>query len=233
MPSTRNTREILFGGERLWLDPAAALYLPDHGTLIVSDLHLEKGSFLSQTGAPVPLYDTLETLQQLAMLHDHYKPEQVVLLGDTFHDRKALQRLPEQERELLHTLAASTARWVWVTGNHDPDLNLDLPGQTCTHHKVGGLNLAHEPVPDMAPQVVGHFHPKIITHISGHKVKGKVFIHDKSLFVLPSFGTYTGGLLTTHSVYRQHFRSATTQLMILNDKIWKVSGESPILRPRR
>ncbi|PZP40256.1 MAG: ligase-associated DNA damage response endonuclease PdeM [Pseudomonas fluorescens] len=222
MPSNRNTREISFGGERLWLDPAAAVYMPDHATLIVSDLHLEKGSFLSQTGAPVPLYDSVETLLNLKSLVEYYKPQQVVLLGDTFHDRHALARLPETQRELLHGLSLSVTGWFWVAGNHDPDLNLDLPGVTTTQHRVGNLHLSHEPVKGFDPLVVGHFHPKISTHIQGHKVKGKVFISDPGLLILPAFGTYAGGLLTTHSIYKEYFRVTPTQFMILRDKIWKI-----------
>lgn len=226
MPSTRNTREVMFGGERLWLDPAAAVYMPDHETLIVSDLHLEKGSFLNQTGAPVPLYDSVETLLKLKSVVEHYEPKQVVLLGDTFHDRHALVRLPDPQRELLHDLALSTSRWLWVAGNHDPELNLDLPGRTATQHNVGNLYLSHEPVKDLNPLVVGHFHPKLSTHIQGHKVKGKVFIYDSGLLILPAFGTYAGGLLTTHSIYKEYLRSAPTQFMILRDKIWKIPDKA-------
>lgn len=220
----RNIREVTFGGERLWLDPAAALYLPDYKTLIVSDLHLEKGSFLSQTGAPVPLYDTLDTLLQLNVLLEHYQPEKVVLLGDSFHDHKALQRLPEMERQILVAMVGTVKTWWWVAGNHDAELDLDLPGTVCDFLQIGQLSFSHEPVACTGSLVVGHFHPKTVSRIGGHKVKGKVFMLNDMLMILPAFGSYTGGLLTSDPVFAQYFKMPPVQYLILKEKIWKMPG---------
>lgn len=221
MLSMPNVREMQFGGEIIHLHPSAALYFPQYKTLVVSDLHLEKGSFLGQTGAPVPLYDTLDTLLRLKQLLDDYQPAQVILLGDTFHDRSALERLPAKECEILLSMAQSIPNWWWVAGNHDADLKLNLPGQACRTLRVGNLNLSHEPVSGLTPLVVGHFHPKTTTSIAGHKIKGKVFIHDQSLLIMPAFGSYTGGLLTDHPVYTKLFSGRPDQYVIVNNKIWK------------
>lgn len=223
MQSHRNQREITFGGETLWLDPAAAVYLPEYSTLVVSDLHLEKGSFLSQTGAPVPLYDTLDTLLHLQNLIAHYQPRQVILLGDTLHDRRALQRLPAKERDILQALVSSVPDWCWVSGNHDADIEVDIPGRTCNIVHFGNLTLSHEPVNGITPLIIGHFHPKIVTHIAGHKVKGKVFMFNESLLILPSFGSYTGGLLTTNSVFNQYLKGEITKYIIIKERIFKIS----------
>ncbi|RYD50607.1 MAG: ligase-associated DNA damage response endonuclease PdeM [Sphingobacteriales bacterium] len=222
MPLQRNAKEVLFAGERLWLDPASALYLPDHATLIVSDLHLEKGSFLAQSGAPVPLYDTLDTLLQLKNLLDHYRPRQVVLLGDTFHDHQALQRLPGPERDMLVAMIADVPHWHWVAGNHDANIDLNLPGTPCQIVHIGGLSLSHEPLAGVAPLIVGHFHPKTVSRIGGHKVKGKVFIMDNNLLILPSFGSYTGGLQTNNPVFKAYFQTRPRQFLILRNKIWNL-----------
>ena len=45
---------IHFAGERLMLDPAGALFWPAQRTLIVSDLHLEKGSAAATRGSLLP-----------------------------------------------------------------------------------------------------------------------------------------------------------------------------------
>ena len=54
--------EILFGGQRLTLDPSGAIWWRDAQTLIVSDLHLEKSTFLAHHGSLIAPYDTQDTL---------------------------------------------------------------------------------------------------------------------------------------------------------------------------
>jgi hypothetical protein len=53
------------GGETLVADRCGALYWPDEATLIVADLHLEKGSSFARFGNHLPPYDTAATLIQL------------------------------------------------------------------------------------------------------------------------------------------------------------------------
>ena len=61
--------QLNFCGEicELWAD--GALYLPSHNTLVVSDLHFEKGHAQS-TAAPLPRYDTDMTLSKLLEIVD-------------------------------------------------------------------------------------------------------------------------------------------------------------------
>ncbi|NJM35302.1 MAG: hypothetical protein HC850_11985, partial [Rhodomicrobium sp.] len=60
--------EVIFAGEPAVLDASGALFLSGHDLLIVSDLHLEKGSFFAARGAPVPRHDTRDTLGRLAAM---------------------------------------------------------------------------------------------------------------------------------------------------------------------
>ena len=55
-------------------------------------------------------------------------PQAVVLLGDTFHDRKSEDRLARDDAAALRALAGMT-RLIWVVGNHDSDGPRDLPGE--------------------------------------------------------------------------------------------------------
>ena len=61
--------QLNFCGEicELWAD--GALYLPSHKTLVVSDLHFEKGHAQS-TASPLPRYDTDMTLSKLLKIVD-------------------------------------------------------------------------------------------------------------------------------------------------------------------
>ena len=59
------TAEVEIGGVRAVCDPLGALYLPDSATLVVSDLHLEKGAAYARRGMLLPPYDTALTLKLL------------------------------------------------------------------------------------------------------------------------------------------------------------------------
>ena len=67
MPAPR--AEITVAGVPLVADLAGALYWPEEGALIVSDLHLEKGSAFAVRGVLMPPYDTAATLEALARGH--------------------------------------------------------------------------------------------------------------------------------------------------------------------
>ncbi len=107
-------------GEPLEALPMGALYWPAERLLAVADLHLEKGSSYAVNARKLlPRYDTRQTLGALAALIDAVRPRTLVCLGDSFHDRAAIERMPETERMAIARLTSRT-RFVWIAGNHDP-----------------------------------------------------------------------------------------------------------------
>ncbi len=91
--------------ETLQALPAGALYWPARRTLAVADLHLEKGSSYAVNALKLlPRHDTRQTLSVLASLIETLRPERVVCLGDSFHDRGAIERLPGEERAEIERL---------------------------------------------------------------------------------------------------------------------------------
>src|SRR6478735_9580749 len=96
-------------------DPLGALYLPDAGVLVVSDLHLEKGAAYARRGMLLPPYDTLATLTVLEAVIARYDPKLVISLGDNFHDRVGSRHLPETFRSRIVAMAAGR-EWVWING---------------------------------------------------------------------------------------------------------------------
>ena len=215
------TTDITFNGQRLRLDASGALFWPDEKLLIVSDLHLEKASFLAQFGSPLPRYDTRDTLSKIAKLITVYQPEQIVCLGDSFHDAKAFTRLEHDDRNALYSLITSVPRWQWILGNHDPELPSDLPGLTAKQLQIRGISLLHEPAEQKNPHIIGHFHPKLRRSINGARVTGKVFAHNDNLLLMPAFGSYTGGLDVEDPALAPHLVSARYYLLY-RDQIWKV-----------
>jgi DNA ligase-associated metallophosphoesterase len=187
--------EIVFAGEKLVLDAAGAIYAPRHDALLVSDLHLEKGSFFAAAGRLVPGYDTAETLTRLAALCDDYRPRTVFCLGDSFHDRGAFDRLEAAARVQLEGLCASCERWVWIAGNHDPE----PPGLPACDARVvehlGAIALVHRPEDAAGPRIAGHYHPRAgVRFAKQHRVSGPCFVVGGEVLLLPAFGAYTGGL---------------------------------------
>src|SRR5579883_1868629 len=95
-------------GESLVLDKSGALFWPRTLSLVVADLHLEKGSSYARGGQFLPPYDSRATLLRLAEAMARRAPGRVIALGDSFHDPFAAERLAAEEREMLKRLSASS-----------------------------------------------------------------------------------------------------------------------------
>lgn len=184
---------IGLNGEELIADLSGGLLWPRTKTLIVSDLHLEKGSHFARLGQPLPPYDSDETLVRLAAVIERTEPERVVCLGDSFHDAAASFRLSQDNRARLAAMAAGRD-WLWVLGNHDPDGAGDLIGRSVTDIVEGGLVLRHEAEPGAIGEISGHYHPKATVRVRTGRISGRCFVTDGKRLILPAFGAYTGGL---------------------------------------
>jgi len=176
------------------LRASGALWLEAERALVAADLHLEKGSSYAARGQLLPPYDTRETLRRLAAEVAALAPAVVVLLGDTFHDRKAEGRLAADDAQSLRELAQGRTL-VWVVGNHDADGPQALPGETADELALCGLTLRHEPQAGLQPgEVAGHLHPAARVTATRGSVRRRCFITDAERAILPAFGAYAGGL---------------------------------------
>jgi len=179
-------------GEAVVCDPAGVLHLIETKTLVVSDLHLEKGAAFARRGMFLPPYDTAATLSLLASTLDRYRPSRVICLGDSFHDRDGAALMPAPERERLATLMKGRD-WIWITGNHDPLPPRGLGGETLSEVSVGALSFRHEPsAGPRRGEVAGHLHP--VARLAGRGSRRACFATDGERMILPSFGVTTGGL---------------------------------------
>ena len=187
-------RTFLFGGHSFEVAGDAALYWPAQKMLVVSDLHLEKASAYAAGGQMLPPYDSLATLEEVAALVDQIRPEVVLSLGDNFHDSDGESRLQGGASELLQQLVASV-QWVWVTGNHDPDVEGRWGGEAVESLKCGNVIFRHEALREEAePEISGHFHPKFRQAVRGRHVSRRCFVRSSRKLVMPAFGSLTGGL---------------------------------------
>lgn len=197
---------IGLAGEVALCDRRGALYLPDLQMLVVSDLHLEKGSSAARRGRLLPPYDTAATLNLLAAVIDTYKPRTVLSLGDSFHDGGGAGRMPAPYREQLMQLMLGRD-WIWVAGNHDPDAPADLPGTIADEIAVGRLRFRHEPMAGAeAGEVAGHLHPGAMVVHRGKAIRRRCFATDGERLIMPAFGAFTGSLNVLDRAYRELFR---------------------------
>ena len=209
---------IHFRDERLHLDPLGALHWPARHTLVVSDLHLEKGTAAALRGQLVPPLDTRLTLDRLALLMRRYRPRTVVALGDTFHDRGGPARMAAADADRLADMARAAA-FVWVRGNHDPGAP-DLPGESAPAWTAGPLTFRHEARPGAAGEVSGHHHPKASVPTRAGAVTRPCFVLDPARIMLPAMGAYTGGLDVRHPAIARLFPRGGRLLLLGRDRLF-------------
>lgn len=211
-------------GERLLLDCAGAAFWAAERTLILADIHFEKGSSLARSGALLPPYDTRTTLRRLAALMDSYAPARVIALGDSFHDGEAAERLDREERAFLAALVART-NWVWIEGNHDPHPPQWLGGSVTAELAVGGLVFRHEP--SLIPQpgeIAGHLHPCATVTRHGRSLRRRCFAADGIRMVMPAFGAYAGGLDVGEAAIADLFVGAFAAYMLGGRRVYAVAA---------
>ncbi|NBC20508.1 MAG: ligase-associated DNA damage response endonuclease PdeM [Alphaproteobacteria bacterium] len=202
--------------------PEGALWWPDTATLIVSDLHLEKGSSYAARGQMLPPYDTHRTLSGVERLCRALLPHRVISLGDSFHDRSAETRLDAACCERIRALT-SAHDWLWVEGNHDPDPPAHLGGRAEKRVTLGALSLCHEPT-GARGEIAGHLHPAARVRGRGRSVRRRCFASDGERLVMPAFGAFTGGLNVRDAAFASLFPGGLIAFMLGQDRVFAMAS---------
>jgi DNA ligase-associated metallophosphoesterase len=196
MPETAPTlrSRIVVSGHTLKPLAAGALYWEAENTLLVADLHLEKGAAFAALGMLLPPYDTRTTLSRLGKILAAVDPARVVALGDSFHRSECAENLVADDLALLTKLQKGRD-WYWICGNHDPHLPASIGGTVCATLTISGVTLRHEPSEaPSAPEIAGHLHPVARIARRGAVIRRRCFATDGARLVMPAFGAYAGGL---------------------------------------
>ena len=206
--------------------PSGALWLEASRTLIVADLHLEKGSAFAARGQLLPPYDTRETLNRLDAEIAALAPRVLTFLGDSFHDGGGEARLAADDHARVSALATGRDL-IWVVGNHDADGPRALPGQVVADLVLDGLALTHEPIAGAAPgQIAGHLHPCVRVRASGASTRRRCFATDGERLILPAFGAYAGGLNLRDPAFAPLFRRSPLAVVLGHAKAHAVGWGS-------
>lgn len=195
---------LSFANQEWLLAEGGALYWPRERALLVADLHLEKGSFYARHGQPIPPYDSRETLVRIAQAIRVTDARRVITLGDNFHDSEGAGRLETHAAGMLDALTRAVD-WVWITGNHDPDMESRYGGTPVEELAIGGLVIRHRARPGEArPELSGHFHPRLQVTVRQRRISRRCAVRsvrhsaapgaESGRLILPAFGAYTGGM---------------------------------------
>jgi uncharacterized protein len=218
---TATTGEITLGDVACSLDLSGALYLRDEATLVVADLHLEKGSSFARRGSLLPPYDTRTTLLALGSVIGRYNPRRVVALGDSFHDVGGPDRLDGGDADALADLQAGRT-WTWIVGNYDPALPTALGGEVIEELSISDLILRHEPQVGAAYELAGHLHPVGRVVRRGGGVRRRCFVSDGARCVMPAFGAYAGGLNVCDPVFQPLLPNGFTAHVIGGERLFAI-----------
>lgn len=214
-----NGVSLTLAGAQLTALGSGALWWEDRKILCVSDLHLGKSERIARRGGPaLPPYETRDTLTRLENDLRLTGAGTVICLGDSFDDRAAAEALPEEERLWIARLQAGR-RWVWIEGNHDPG-PIDLGGSHLAELPLPPLSFRHIALPDKSGEISGHYHPKVQVQTRLRTISRPAFLFDSDKVIMPSYGTYTGGLRSSDEALAKLMRPEARAI---------VTGQTPRL----
>lgn len=183
---------ILLSGKSFIADRTGALYWPAEKTLIVSDLHLERGSYLMDKGVVLPPYDTDSAFEKLEEALDRYDPHRVIALGDSFCTDGEI-RLSAHDADWLYDLMEDR-EWFWVCGPDQAAAPEPFGGTVLPHLTLGGIKFRFEPVrAPVSHEIAGRMHPVAQISEYGHVMRGRCFVSNGMRLILPSIGKYSAG----------------------------------------
>jgi hypothetical protein len=205
-------------GKQFVADNSGALYWPGEQTLLVADLHLEKASSYAKNGTLLPPYDTRQTLTRLAEVIDRYEPACVIALGDSLHDVGAAQRMAAEDVEILRIMQEDR-EWLWLAGNHDPDIGSRLGGRMCRDLEVGGIALRHHPAQGcITHEIAAHLHPAARLSMYGYSIRRPCFVGNGRRLVMPAFGAFAGGLNVLDDAFQPLFGNGGIAVWMLGQE---------------
>ena len=216
-------KDVFFANQNFSIFPNGELYWQNKKTLIISDLHFEKGSFFSETRQFIPPFDTIETLKQLSKFLDDHPVEMIIFLGDLVHDKFAFQRMALEAKELFFEILKNINCTLTV-GNHDDTSFLKDIGLNLTENIIiDDICFSHHPTIDKKFSVFGHYHPKVRLKINSRGIWTSCFIANKEKLLMPSYGYFTGGLSIKSLEIQKLFEPKYEIYPLTKEKVYKLA----------
>ncbi|HEX2607743.1 MAG TPA: ligase-associated DNA damage response endonuclease PdeM [Flavisolibacter sp.] len=182
-------------GQHLWLSAYRSIYWEEQKALLVSDLHFGKTGHFRKSGIAVPQHVYKEDLQRLVTLLDHFKPAQLIVVGDFFHSHANT----ELEWFTRWRQDFESLEIILVKGNHDILKTAWYDSNNITvidkELRMGPFQFTHD-VCDASPgyyTFCGHIHPGIVLQGLGKQtLRFPCFYFNSTHCILPAFSKFTG-----------------------------------------
>ena len=191
---------INFNNHEFKINNDGILFWLEKKIAILSDLHLEKGSSFASLGQFIPPYDSEETLKKLINFLKTHEVQTIILLGDTFHDGGALNRMSSKVKSIFDSLVENY-EIIFVLGNHENKMKSAFI-KFYERYIVDDIHFLHEAVLEKKYQISGHFHPVASLKINSKQITEKCLIHSENHIIMPAFGEFTGGLNINNLVFK-------------------------------
>jgi uncharacterized protein len=110
-------------------------------------------------------------------------------------------------------------RWIWVTGNHDPEIPKRLGGEVADDIQLDGLTLRHAPSATRTThEIAGHLHPAARLSVYGNSIRRPCFVGNGLRLVMPAFGAFTGGLNVLDDAFAPLFGTDGLSVWMLGEE---------------
>jgi DNA ligase-associated metallophosphoesterase len=206
LPTELPPREVIVtvGGARLVLRGDRTLFCPEHGWLVIADLHNGKAESLRRDGIALPDAVMSDDLARLQLAVAETRATRLLVLGDLVHNAAGLTAgLVRRVTEWRARIACDIAL---IPGNHDRRVN-EMPApwritQLDEALRAGPFRISHAPLPAAVLQPAsgggrfhwhGHLHPVRTVRGVVDRVRVPDFAIDDRLGIPPAFSTLTGG----------------------------------------
>ena len=212
----------IMADQHCWLSAQRCMFWEEKKMLILADLHWGKTGHFRKHGIAVPTGISKEDLQRLTQQITHFRPEQVMIVGDMFHSYAN----KELDQWLRWRNDFSAIEFMLIKGNHDV---LSLDWYTTASIQVYKDQLAMAPfifIHDAATMetttdeaytiISGHLHPGIAMKGKGKQhLRFPCFYHASPHFYLPAFSYFSGMAIIEPKKHQGVFAIVNDQIMPL------------------
>jgi DNA ligase-associated metallophosphoesterase len=184
--------------DHFWLSPERCIFWEEAQTLILSDTHFGKTGHFRKNGIAVPQQVFKEDLQRLLHQVMHFKPQQLIVVGDLFHstENKELELFLKWRKDIGQT------SMILVKGNHDIlhqswYANADIEVKEGIY-PVGAFDFVHDPAAYEEAKTgryffSGHIHPGVsLKGTAKQSLQFPCFFFGKEACILPAFSRFSG-----------------------------------------
>ena len=123
--------------------PSRALFIPETKELLICDIHLGKAEYFQQNGIPLTNNSDKNNFARIKKIVKKYSPEKLIILGDLFHSKYAIDKTLQKNVENLPELLKTNVEL--ILGNHD--VGCDIKNiKIFDNRKTKNITFSHEPV---------------------------------------------------------------------------------------